>query len=480
MDKHKVDIAIVGAGTAGLTAYSAARKHTDNLVLIEGDTYGTTCARVGCMPSKLLIAAANSAFDAAQAATFGVAVESITINGDAVLERVRRERDAFVSSVLASIEAIPKSRRLMGCARFLAPGCLAVGDTLEVEADRIVIATGSSPYVPDMFQGLGDRMLTNDSLFELASLPASVAVFGAGVVGLELGQALSRLGVRVRLFGRGGSLAGIVDEEIRAYADRCFGEEFYLDTRSEVADVSLADNAVAITFTDRGRGEVTEIFERILVATGRPPNLGPLDLHNSGLSLDDRGIPLTDPSTLQCGENPVFLVGDANQQAAVLHEAAHEGRIAGDNAGRYPDVQPVARQVPLSVVFTSPQIAAVGLQVGRMSEAERKGYAVGTVSFEDQGRSKVIGKNRGILNVYAQRDSGVFVGAEMFGPAAEHIAHLLAWAAQSRMTVSAMLAMPFYHPVIEEGVRTALRDLDVKLNEASGCEDECLESGPGV
>ncbi|MFN2330149.1 MAG: dihydrolipoyl dehydrogenase [Chromatocurvus sp.] len=480
MDKRNVDIAIVGAGTAGLTAYSAARKHTDNLVLIEGDTYGTTCARVGCMPSKLLIAAADSAFNAAKATDFGVHVEGITIRGDAVLARVRRERDSFVNSVLASMQAIPDAHKLMGCARFLAPGRLAVGETVELEAKRIVIAAGSSPYIPDMFKGLGDRLLTNDSLFELAALPASVAVFGAGVVGLELGQALSHLGVHVHVFGLGGSLAGIMDEEIRAYAERCFSDEFYLDTRSEVADVSLEGHAVSITFTHRDKGEVTEKFDRILVATGRPPNLDALDLHNSGLTLDDKGIPLTDPSTLQCGASPVFLVGDANGQSAVLHEAAREGRIAGGNAGRYPDVQPVARQVPLSVVFTNPQIASVGLQVGRMSDAEREGYAVGTVSFEDQGRSKVIGKNRGLLKLYAKRGSGVFVGAEMFGPAAEHIGHLLAWAAQSGMTVSAMLAMPFYHPVIEEGVRTALRDLNVRLNENAGCTDECLESGPGA
>ncbi|TCO78475.1 dihydrolipoyl dehydrogenase [Chromatocurvus halotolerans] len=480
MDKRKVDIAIIGAGTAGLTAYNAARKHTDNLVLIEGDTYGTTCARMGCMPSKLLIAAADSAHDAARAAMFGVAVEGIRINGEAVLERVRRERDAFVSSVLESMEAIPESHKLMGRARFLAPGRLAVGDALEVRAERIVIATGSSPHIPAMFQGLGDRLLTNDSLFELQTLPASIAVFGTGVVGLELGQALSRLGVHVRLLGRDGALGGIVDEEIRDYAERCFSEAFYLDTRSEVADLSPADNGVAITFTHQERGELAETFERILVATGRPPNLTALDLHHSGLTLDDAGIPVTDTATLQCGDSPVFLVGDANGQAAVLHEAAQEGRIAGDNAGRYPQVQAASRQVPLSVVFTHPQIASVGVPVGRMSGAKRKGFAVGTVSFEDQGRSKVIGKNRGLLKVYAQRGSGVFVGAEMLGPAAEHIGHLLAWAAQGRMTVREMLGMPFYHPVIEEGVRTALKDLNARLHESVACDDECLESGPGA
>ena len=479
MDKRKVDIAIIGAGTAGLTAYNAARKHTDNLVLIEGDNYGTTCAQVGCMPSKLLIAAAEIAHDAANTGLFGIQVGDIVVNGEKVLERVRKERDKFVGSVLASVDSIPSAHKLVGCARFLAPGRLAVGEEIEIIADRIVIATGSSPNIPGMFQGLGERLLVNDSLFELPSLPKSVAVFGSGVVGLELGQALSRLGVRVRMFGRSGSLGGIADEEIRDYAEQCFNEEFYLDTHSEVTKISSVDGGVSIDFVHRDKGAVTELFDYTLVATGRSPNLEKLALHNSGLALGDNGIPLTEPSTLQCGNSPVFLVGDANQLAPVLHEAAYEGRIAGDNAGRYPKVVSSERQASFSVVFSSPQIASVGVPVARMSTAERGSYVAGKSSFEDQGRSKVIGKNRGILKVYAERNSGLFVGAEMFGPAAEHIGHLLAWAVQQRMTVSTMLAMPFYHPVIEEGVRTALRDLHEKLIKTDTEVNPCMECGPG-
>jgi len=479
MDKRKVDIAIIGAGTAGLSAYKAAREHTDNLVLIEGGPYGTTCARVGCMPSKLLIAAAESAHDATNTGLFGIQVGDIVVNGKQVLERVRQERDKFVGSVLASVDAIPAAHMLTGYARFLEPGRLAVGDGLEVEADRIVIATGSSPRIPEMFEGLGERLLVNDSLFELPSLPETIAVFGCGVVGLELGQALSRLGVRVRMFGRSGALGGIADEPMRAYAEQYFNEEFYLDTRAEVTDISPVEEGVSIRFVHRDEGAVTERFDYALVATGRSPNIEGLDLHNSGLTLDDKGLPLFEPSTLQCGNSPVFLVGDANQQAPILHEAAHEGRIAGENAGRFPSVTSAERLTPFSVVFCNPQIISIGLPVGRMSADQRNAYVAGESSFEDQGRSKVIGKNRGLLKVYAERDGGQFVGAEMFGPAAEHIGHLLAWAAQQRMTVSTMLAMPFYHPVIEEGVRTALRDLHDNLKKTATDVDPCLECGPG-
>jgi len=125
------------------------------------------------------------------------------------------------------------------------------------------------------------------------------------------------------------------------------------------------------------------------------------------------------------------------------------------------------RRAPLSVVFTEPQVASVGLSLREIeelyAEQDATNYVIGQVSFEGQGRSRVMGKNKGLLNIYADQTSGEFLGAEMFGPAAEHIGHLLAWAKQQQMTVQGMLTMPFYHPVIEEGLRTALRDAQRKL-----------------
>jgi dihydrolipoamide dehydrogenase len=132
------------------------------------------------------------------------------------------------------------------------------------------------------------------------------------------------------------------------------------------------------------------------------------------------------------------------------------------------------------VVFTDPQIAAVGLTIQQTEEHCRGCFAVGSVNFENQGRSRVIGKNRGLLRVYGEHGTGRCMGAEMFGPAAEHIAHLLAWSAQQRMRVTEMLEMPFYHPVIEEGLRTALRDLHDKLKLGPKSVEECMDCGPGT
>ncbi len=481
MDKRKVDVAIIGAGTAGMGAYRAARRFTDNLVLIEGAHFGTTCARVGCMPSKLLIAAADAAYNARRGDLFGIQAKEIRVDGPAVMERVRTERDRFVGTVLEAINEMPEDHLIRGHARFLSPHRLAVGDGLEVEADRIVIATGSSPSIPDSFKAAGDRLIVNDDVFEWQDLPESVAVFGPGVIGLELGQALSRLGVRVRMFGSGGSIGPIQDDEIRQCAYRVFNEEFPLHPEADTRKIELTDKGVAVTFAEHKGAEeaVTETFDYLLAATGRKPNVHNLDLQNADLELDKHGLPLFDRYTLRCGDSHIFIAGDVNAEVPLLHEAADEGRIAGTNAGQYPEVLAGLRRAPLSVVFTDPQIATVGKTIHQVDEDCRGRFAVGTVSFENQGRSRVIGKNKGLLRVYGEHGSGLFMGAEMFGPSAEHIGHLLAWAVQQRMTVTEMLEMPFYHPVIEEGVRTALRDLRYRLSLGPEYAQQSLDCGPG-
>ncbi|MFW5824744.1 MAG: dihydrolipoyl dehydrogenase [Marinobacter sp.] len=479
MDKRKVDVAILGAGTAGMGAYRAARKHTDNLVMIEAARYGTTCAMVGCMPSKLLIAAAEAAHDARHAGLFGVNTGDVSVDGAAVMKRVRQERDRFVGSVVEAVEGFPQAHRVRGHARFLSPHRLKVGDNLEIEADRVVIATGSRPNIPGFLKAAEDRLVVNDDLFEWQDLPRSVAVFGPGAIGLELGQALSRLGVRVRMFGVGGAVGPIQDSEIRQCALDTFNDEFPLNPDADTRKIVRTSDGVAITFVDSGGVEVTETFDCLLAATGRRPNIDHLDIQNASLELDDQGVPVFNRYTLRCGDSHIFIAGDVNAEQPLLHEAADEGRIAGNNAGAYPKVRAGLRRVPLAVVFTDPQIATAGKTIQQVAEDCRGRFAVGAVSFQGQGRSRVIGKNRGLLRVYGEHGSGLFMGAEMFGPKAEHIGHLLAWAAQQRMTVSQMLDMPFYHPVIEEGVRTALRDLSHQLSLGPREESHCLDCGPG-
>ena len=454
------DVAVIGAGTAGLAAYRAARAAGARTVIIEGGAYGTTCARVGCMPSKLLIAAAEAAHAIGRAPHFGVHVDGAPrIDGREVMARVKRERDRFVGFVLKGVDAIPAEDRIRGRARFVDRNTLEVAGQL-VKARATVIATGSRPTVPPILEGLGDRLVVNDDVFAWDELPRSVAVFGPGVIGLELGQALSRLGVRVVVLGRGGRLGPITDPYVQRAALEAFGVEFVLDTDAHVSRVQRIGDMVEIDYLGPGGERRTERFDYVLAATGRVPNVDDLGLEGLALARDARGVPAYDRRALQVADSAIFIAGDAADDAAVLHEAADEGRIAGENAARFPNVAPGLRRALLGIVFTDPQIAIVGPGFAALKASR---LATGEVSFADQGRARVMLRNRGHLRVYGDAANGRFLGAEMVGPDAEHIGHLLAWALQNEMTVARMLEMPFYHPVVEEGLRTALRDLDARL-----------------
>jgi dihydrolipoamide dehydrogenase len=462
-----VDVAVIGAGTAGLAAYRAAAAITPRVLMIEAGHHGTTCARVGCMPSKLLIAAGDAAHHARHAGPFGVHA-SVAVDGREVMARVRGERDRFVGFVLEGVEKIPEDHKLHGRARFSAPGVLDVegkgGKHLaRVQARSVVVATGSSPFIPPMFEPVRDRLVVNDDVFMWETLPSSVAVFGAGVIGLELSQALTRLGVRVRVFGRSGTVGPLTDPVVRATALAALREEMPILTDAKVHELRRVDEGVEVTFADLDGVTHVETFEYALVAAGRRPNLDGIGLEHSGVRLDARRAPIYDRATLQSEKTSVFVAGDANDDVPLLHEAADEGRIAGTNAARYPEVAQGHRRSLLAIVFTEPQLAIVGATLASLSVAGGPEIVTGEVSFVDQGRSRVMRQNRGVGHVYADRATGRLLGAELAGPRVEHLAHLLAWAHQQELTVDGMLAMPFYHPVVEEGLRTALRDAASKL-----------------
>ncbi|NYE62701.1 dihydrolipoamide dehydrogenase [Duganella sp. 1224] len=478
MKTLRTEVAVIGAGTAGMTGYRAAKTGGKQTLLIEGNVYGTTCARVGCMPSKLLISAADAAHMLQAASGFGVHAGQVRIDGKAVMARVRSERDRFVGFVVESVDGYPAEDKLHGHARFLSPTQLQVDEHTLVEAERFVIATGSTPIVPDEWRAAGPRVINSDAVFDWDDLPQSVAVAGTGVIGLELGQALHRLGVRVTIFGRGVSVAQLSDPAVLDVAHSALREELDVRFKTRIVKVEPQGDGLAITSEDANGDQQTEHFEYLLSAIGRRPNVHQLGLENTGLQRDHHGIPLYNPQTMQCGDSAIFIAGDANDERPQLPEAADHGRIAGDNAARYPDVQPGLRRTPLAITFTEPQIATMGSSYSDLCVTHAGRFAVGQVSFHNQGRSRVMLQNKGLLRVYAEYQSGRFLGAEMIGPRAENLGHLLSWAVQAGLTVDAMLDMPFYHPVVEEGVRTALRDLAHHLKNEPAHDCPCVDCTP--
>ncbi len=477
-EAREVDVAILGAGTAGLSAWRTAKRAGLTALMCDPGPHGTTCARVGCMPSKLLIAAANAAHHARHTAQFGVHTGEVRVDDAEVMARVQSERDRFVGFVMQVIdEARDAGELLEGRAAITGPGTLQVEGQGEVRFKRLVLATGSRPTIPKPYQALPpELLLTSDTVFELKTLPARVLVVGLGVIGLELGQALHRLGVKVTLLGMAHLIANLTDPTVRDVAREVLSSELDLHSDHTLQEVRAEGDGVLVRFLDASGNAQERHIDRVLIAAGRRPNLDTLGLDTLGITPDERGRYPIDPGTLQLGDEPIFVAGDANGLHPVLHEASDDGRRVADNA-THPDAPLITqRRTKLGIAFCDPQLAVVGKSYDDLSDCEA---SAGQVSFADQGRARVEGVNRGVLRVYGAQETGQLLGAELCGPQAEHLAHLLAWVIQRRLTVSEVLELPFYHPVLEEGLRTALRDLSSKLRHREGIKCGVTEHGVG-
>lgn len=439
------DVAIIGAGTAGLAAERAARREGARTLLIDDGFAGTLCANTGCMPSKLLIAAARAHADLDKARLMGIDIPQARVDGGRVMDRLRAERDRFVAATRKSFDSLPAGTCIDARARFVAPDRLELDDGRQVAARAVVIATGSTPVVPKPYRDLGPRVLTNDTVFEIEDLPRSMAVIGAGPLGAELAQAFARLGVQVALFDQGDRLAKIRCDRVHEAFRTLYARDVVLHLGCG-PDPSAHQQGIRLTW-----GGQHQDFDHVLVATGRAPALSDLNLKATGLPLNDKGIPDFDRRTLQCGTLPIFIAGDADADAPVLHEASLEGAIAGGNAARYPDVTPAARPPLFTITFTDPPVAAIG---AAPDDCPLNGFA----DYTDQGRARIEARVGGLLRLGADAQ-GRLIGADLAVPGADHLAHLLVAAVVNGSTVRDLLDLPFYHPTLEEGMKPALREI---------------------
>lgn len=452
--ERNVDVAIIGAGSAGLYALGQVRKQTENWVLIDGGELGTTCARVGCMPSKAAIQVAEDFHRRKIFDRHGIeGMEALSMDVADAMEHVRDLRDIFVDRVLEGSTDMMGEEFMEGYARFLEPNLLDV-DGEQVRAKRIVIATGSRPVVPEAWEAFRDRIITTDEFFELEALPASMAVIGLGAIGLELGQALARMGVKVTGIDLLDRIAGLHDPAANRAAIDILGKEMDL-WLGAAAEVSPDGDQLLVRCGER---EVR--VEKVLASLGRRPNVDRLGLERLGVELDPSGVPIHDPHTMQVGDLPIFIAGDVTGTRPILHEAGDEGRIAGYNAVRD---QPRAfqRKTRLAITFCDPNIALVGPDLDALDPDQ---VAVGEMQLGPVGRALIMAKNKGLVRVYADKASGRLLGGALVAPKAESLAHLLAWAVQWEKTVFDLLAAPFYHPTLEETLQAALHDLKGKLD----------------
>lgn len=457
MEERQVDVAIIGSGSAGLYAMSKVRPSGKSVVLINGGELGTTCARVGCMPSKAVIQIAEDFHRRGVFKRFGVeGHERLSVDISEAMGYVQDLRDVFVERVISnSTDKMPEGMFVAGYARFVEPNLLEMDNGQRIRAGKVIIATGSRPIIPAAWAPFRDRIITTDDFFELEELPASIAVIGLGVIGLEIGQSLHRLGCKVVGIDIQEAVGGLTDPvAIKSAVEIIGGEmELWLGHEAQISEGSNGRLRVS------AGGNTIEV-ERVLASMGRRPNVEKLGLDAIGVAMDERGVPLFDPGTMQVGDLPLFLAGDVTGERPLLHEAGDEGRIAGQNAVS-DTVSAYRRKTPLNITFCDPNIVQVGQPFASL---DPETTAIGEVQMAPVGRAIIMAKNKGVIRVYADKTTGTMLGAEMVCIKAENLGHLLAWSIQQGLKVGELLQMPFYHPVIEEALQAALYDLYAKVD----------------
>ena len=452
--KKEVEVAIIGAGSAGLYALSQVKKQTDDFMIINSGLYGTTCARVGCMPSKSLIRIAEYYHDRLDFEKSGIKhADSLEVSIPDVLQRVRDHRDYLVDHNIEQSITRLGDRSVTGKAEFINSNTLKVGDD-EIRAKKIIIATGSSPVLDPKWDAFKEHILTTDELFEQKDLPPTLGVLGLGVIGLELGQALSRLGIKVTAVHSQEFIGGLNDPNVNEVMLELCEQEFDIWLGGDPAVLSKVGDKIKITNYDR---EV--LVDKVLVSIGRKPNLDGLGLERLGIELDKIGMPNFNPQTMQIEDLPIYIAGDVNADRPLLHEAADEGRIAGYNVV-HPQKE-FKRKVPLAIVFTDPNIAFIGKDYKHIKDDDN--VIIGTYDFSRQSRAMLMNTNVGITNLYVEKSTGKLLGAQIAVPRGEHLAHHLAWAMEQKLTVYDMLELPFYHPTLEEGLYMLLLNCVKKI-----------------
>ncbi|MFC2994685.1 dihydrolipoyl dehydrogenase [Acinetobacter sichuanensis] len=448
-----LDLIIIGAGTAGIAAYKEAVKYTQNLLIINDGPWDTTCARVGCMPSKVLISSANRLYDIQHADEVGLAIKA-EIDTTQIMTHVRQLRDRFTKATLKDVESWDNSHKISGKAKFINHNTIEVNQQ-QYQAKNFIIAVGSTPtFDSEWKKELQERLITSDQIFELEKLPKSLAVIGSGVIAIELAQAMQRLGVETTVFARSQKVGALSSPQLQELAQLTISQELNILFKTLPQKVEKITQGVKIHYSQNNENKKLEV-DYLLVATGRQSLLNTLSLENIHPEYQDLKKLPVNTQTKQLASLPIFIIGDAFTNTPIQHEAAHEGRMAAHNCLNTP-IKNIKTLTPLAIMFSSPEMATVGQSYQTLKE-QNIDFITGFASYQKQGRALVLGKNKGAIEIYIDKKSKKLLGAELFVESAEHLAHLLSWMIAEEVTLDELLIKPFYHPTLEEGLRTALK-----------------------
>jgi glutathione reductase (NADPH) len=443
----KLDLLVLGAGNAGIGAASVARAAGLKVAIVEGRDVGGTCPLRGCVPKKVLVAAAQALNQIALAPVHHIETGPVRLDWAGLMARER----SFVAGASADFEALLGERGILlkrGHGRFAAPGRIAVGEEL-IEADRIVIATGSKPR-PLTIAG-AEQLITSEDILEMAVLPRSLVFIGGGVVALEFSHVLARAGCRVTILEATDRLLPSLDGEavavLQAETARV-GIEVHLGVTVE--RVLREDGELVVEALVAGAPRRFHA-ERVANGAGRVPDLDALDLEAGGVAHEGRKIAVD--AHLRSRSNPrVYVAGDALWSAPQLSPvASYTGRLAGENIVKGDHRTADFDGIPANV-YAVPGLASVGGTEAALAAAGRD-FVVKRTDMSDWRSARTYGERVAFAKVMVEKGSGRILGAHLVGHGAEEVIHLFAFAMKQGIGADALASSVYAYPTFSSDLK---------------------------
>ncbi len=459
----KFDVVVIGSGPAGYVAAIRAAQLGLKTACVEKwknsegkGVNGGTCLNVGCIPSKALLDSSYKYHEAKDDfKVHGISTKGIDIDVPSMIQR----KDNIVKQLTGGISALFKANgvtSIFGTGKLLANHKVEVtghdGKTKTLEADNVILASGSSPIDIPVAKVDNDLIVNSTGALEFDSVPKRLGVIGAGVIGLELGSVWNRLGSDVVVLEAMDNFLSIMDQQIAKETQKILTKQG-LDIRlsCRVTGSEVKGKKVTVTFTDKDGKEQQETFDKLVVCVGRRPFTEGLLSEDSGVNLDERGFIYV--NDLCATDAPgVWAVGDVVRGPMLAHKGSEEGvmvaeRIAGQKTVMNYDVVP-------NVIYTHPEVASVG-RTEEQVKADGEPYKIGTFPFAASGRAMAANDTEGLVKIIAHAETDRILGAHIVGPSAADLIQQVAIAMEFGSSAEDLGLMVFGHPTLSEAVHEA-------------------------
>ena len=456
-ETQRFQVVIVGTGPGGYVAAIRAAQLGLKTAVVEKDQLGGTCLNWGCIPTKAWIVTAHLYELIKRAKEYGIEVGEPKIAWNLLLER----KNKVVGQLTGGVKTLLQGRKveiLYGAAKLTAPGRLAVtganGETREIVAENIVLATGAQATLPPGFKLDGHRVITSQEALDLPHQPRRVAVLGGGVVGTEFACFFAAIGTEVTLIEMLPRLVPAEDDEIAQTLEREMKKhKITIHTNTKVEGISDGEgDSVRLTLAG---GKTLEV-DTVLVATGRKPAADGLGLESLGIARGDRGKIVVNDH-LQTSARNVYAIGDVTDIRQLAHFASAQGKAAVEIIAGHP-AQTNWRAVP-AATFTSPEIASVGL-TEREAKAEGRRVKLGRFPFRAHGRNIADGELTGFVKLVVDGETDQVLGAHIIGARASELIHECSLAIAADLNARDLAQAIHAHPTLTETLGEAAEDVE--------------------